>query len=134
MLAQTFAFVSFNKVCTSQYFLWYLIFIPFYLPTSSLLYRPYLGLTAGLLWIGTQGLWLQQGFELEFNGRSTFVPGLWMASLGFFLTNTWILGIIVSDIGKSVDSQCSVIKDGRDKEGRRVGEARHRSNPMRRVR
>jgi len=99
MLAQTFAFVSFNKVCTSQYFLWHMIFLPFYLPTSSLLSRPYLGLSAATLWIATQGLWLQQGFQLEFLGKSTFVPGLWLSSLAFFLTNTWILGIIVTDIG-----------------------------------
>ncbi|KAH8594629.1 GPI mannosyltransferase [Bisporella sp. PMI_857] len=99
MLAQTFAFVTFNKVCTSQYFLWYMVFLPFYLPTSSLLARPYLGVSAGALWVATQGLWLQQGFNLEFLGQSTFVPGLWVASLLFFLTNIWILGIIVKDVG-----------------------------------
>lgn len=49
--------------------------------------------------MASQVLWLQQGFELEFNGKSTFVPGLWIAGLSFFLTNTWILGIIVSDVG-----------------------------------
>lgn len=76
MLAQTFAFVTFNKVCTSQvsfaccpgsevhiakekknpsqYFLWYLIFLPFYLPDSSLLRKPSLGLTALLLWVAGQ--------------------------------------------------------------------------------
>jgi len=99
MLAQTFAFVSFNKVCTSQYFLWYMVFLPFYLPNSSLLAKKFLGISAVLLWVATQGLWLQQGFELEFNGKSTFVPGLWLTSLAFFLTNIWLLGIIVSDVG-----------------------------------
>jgi phosphatidylinositol glycan class M len=82
-----------------QYFLWYMIFLPFYLPTSSLLARPYLGILAGALWVGTQVLWLQQGFQLEFIGQSTFVPGLWAASILFFATNVWILGIIVKDIG-----------------------------------
>ncbi|KAL2864352.1 glycosylphosphatidylinositol-alpha 1,4 mannosyltransferase I [Aspergillus lucknowensis] len=98
MLAQTFAFVTFNKVCTSQYFLWYLIFLPFYLPTSSLLQKPRLGLLVALLWVIGQALWLQQGFYLEFLGASSFVPGLFLASLGFFAVNVWILGIIVSDI------------------------------------
>ncbi|CAG8962458.1 hypothetical protein HYFRA_00014188 [Hymenoscyphus fraxineus] len=99
MLAQTFAFVTFNKVCTSQYFLWYTIFLPLYLPHSSLLTSPLKGLTAGALWVVTQGMWLHQGFQLEFMGESTFVPGLWGASLLFFLTNAWILGVIVGDVG-----------------------------------
>jgi phosphatidylinositol glycan class M len=51
------------------------------------------------MWIGTQALWLQQGFQLEFLGHSSFVPGLWLAGILFFLTNCWLLGIIVSDIG-----------------------------------
>ncbi|KKK19394.1 hypothetical protein ARAM_004268 [Aspergillus rambellii] len=99
MLAQTFAFVTFNKVCTSQYFLWYLIFLPFYLPDSSLLRNPRLGVLAAALWVVSQAAWLQQGFNLEFLGISTFMPGLFLSSLGFFAVNVWILGIIVADIG-----------------------------------
>lgn len=76
-----------------------MVFLPFYLPNSSLLARKYLGLTAAFLWVAAQGLWLQQGFQLEFLGRSTFVPGLWSAGILFFLTNAWLLGIIVSDVG-----------------------------------
>ncbi|KAI0881421.1 glycosyltransferase family 50 protein [Annulohypoxylon maeteangense] len=99
MLAQTFAFVTFNKVCTSQYFLWYMVFLPLYLPNSSLLHSPRIGLSALALWLTTQGLWLQQAYNLEFLGLSTFVPGLWIASLAFFLVNSWILGIIIEDLG-----------------------------------
>ncbi|KAJ2898352.1 GPI mannosyltransferase 1 [Zalerion maritima] len=101
MLAQTLTFVTFNKVCTSQYFLWYLIFLPLYLPNSSLLRQPKLGVSALVLWIGAQAAWLQQGYQLEFLGQSTFLPGMWMASLGFFLVNCWILGLVVGDAGAS---------------------------------
>ena len=104
MLAQTLAFVTFNKVCTSQYFLWYLVFLPVYLPSSSLLRKPGLGISALLLWVLGQALWLQQGYQLEFLGKSTFVPGLWLASLVFFSVNCWIIGIIVADVLEHPDS------------------------------
>ncbi|KAK4153339.1 family 50 putative glycosyltransferase [Chaetomidium leptoderma] len=99
MLAQTFAFVTFNKVCTSQYFLWYMVLLPLYLPQSSFLRHKRLGMAALALWVVAQGLWLQQGYRLEFLGRSAFLPGLWLASLGFFLVNCWILGVVIGDVG-----------------------------------
>ncbi len=97
MLAQTFAFVAFNKVCTSQYFLWYLIFLPIYLPGSVLIRNPALGLSVLGAWVAGQAIWLWQGYKLEMLGESTFVPELWLSSLLFFAVNCWILGIIVSD-------------------------------------
>ncbi|KAI7775880.1 hypothetical protein LA080_006130 [Diaporthe eres] len=109
MLAQTWAFVAFNKVCTSQYFLWYLIFLPLYLPRSSFLRNAKLGIAALLLWVLTQAAWLQQGYELEFLGESTFVPGLWSSSLGFFLANCWILGVIVGDIGGPMAEKAEIV-------------------------
>ncbi|KAL8761248.1 MAG: hypothetical protein Q9184_002628 [Pyrenodesmia sp. 2 TL-2023] len=112
MLAQTFAFVAFNKVCTSQYFLWYLILLPFYLPYSSFLEKPRVGLTALILWIGTQALWLHQAYRLEFLGLSTFVPGLFVSGLLFFAVNVWILGIMVEDIGTR-DRRSAYVGKGR---------------------
>ncbi|PUU82699.1 PIG-M-domain-containing protein [Tuber borchii] len=103
MFAQTFAFVSFNKVCTSQYFMWYIVLLPFYLPGSVLLRRPWLGGVALVLWAVSQAVWLEQGYELEFLGKATFVPGLWVASLLFFAVNVWLLGIIVGDIRRRGD-------------------------------
>lgn len=98
MLAQTFAFVTFNKVCTSQYFLWYMVLLPLYLPQSSFVKNKRFGLAALVLWVVAQGAWLQQGFELEFLGNSTYLPGLWLASLAFLGVNCWILGVIIGDV------------------------------------
>lgn len=78
-----------------------MIFLPLYLPRSSFLRnKKKLGIPALALWVASQGLWLQQGYELEFLGKSVFLPGLWLASLVFFLVNCWILGIIVGDAGE----------------------------------
>ncbi|OQO12879.1 hypothetical protein B0A48_02343 [Cryoendolithus antarcticus] len=98
MLAQTFTFVTFNKVCTSQYFLWHMVFLPLYLYGSEFMENRRLGLLALGLWVFGQAAWLQQGYQLEFLGNSTFVPGLWLASAGFFGVNCWILGVIIGDL------------------------------------
>ena len=73
------------------------MFLPYYLPNSTLLRSPTVGITALVLWVLGQVAWLQQGFQLEFNGYSTFVPGLWLSSIAFFLVNVGILGIIIHD-------------------------------------
>ncbi|KAG8413120.1 GPI mannosyltransferase 1 [Metarhizium acridum] len=97
MMAQTFAFCDVQQGVHLAVFSWYMIFLPLYLPTSTLLRKPRLGITALVLWVVSQGAWLQQGYELEFLGRSTFFPGLWASSVAFFLVNCWILGVIISD-------------------------------------
>jgi phosphatidylinositol glycan class M len=74
-----------------------MMFLPYYLPDSTLLQSVPIGITALVLWIAGQVAWLQQGFQLEFNGHSTFVPGLWVSSILFFLVNAGILGVIIHD-------------------------------------
>jgi phosphatidylinositol glycan class M len=74
-----------------------MMFLPYYLPDSTLLQSSSIGIPALVFWIVGQVAWLQQGFQLEFNGHSTFVPGLWVSSMIFFLVNSVILGIIIYD-------------------------------------
>ena len=103
---QTFVFVLFNKVCTSQvsilkveptfcgssisaqYFLWYLLFLPLLIPCLSLS----VGKTVAVVgvWTGTQALWLSEAYKLEFLGEDVFY-GLWVRGLIYVLGNAWVL-------------------------------------------
>jgi phosphatidylinositol glycan class M len=87
-----------------------MVFLPFYLPNSIFMVKPRLGLSAIVLWIVTQALWLQQGYQLEMLGHSSFIPGLWIPSLLFFMSNVWILGIVVLDVGLGRNSTSSQVK------------------------
>lgn len=97
-LIQTLTFVTFNKVVTSQYFIWFLIFLPLYLRNSSLLsLNKSKGIVALLLWISSQATWLFFAYKLEFLGESTFFPQLLLSSVGFFFVNIYILGLFIDD-------------------------------------
>jgi phosphatidylinositol glycan class M len=87
-----------------------MMFLPYYLPDSTLLQNPTIGISALALWILGQFAWLQQGFQLEFNGHSTFVPGLWVSSIVFFLVNAGILGIIINDTKSKTRRDARVAK------------------------
>lgn len=100
MFLQTFVFVSFNKVCTSQYFMWYMVLLPFYL--KSLMSTKRVSrlrlLTVACLWVAAQAWWIRQGYLLEFLGVSTFYPGLFLATLFFFAVNCFTVGVFLDCI------------------------------------
>lgn len=101
---QTFAFVTFNKVITSQYFIWYIIFIPHVLARLSHAerWRRHRGLLNLLLWVLSQSCWLYFAYQLEFQGKSTFDKGLIYSSFFFFLSNCKILGNLIEDFSSCI--------------------------------
>ncbi|KAF9246169.1 glycosyltransferase family 50 protein [Melanogaster broomeanus] len=76
---QTYAFVLFNRVCTSQYFLWYTLFLPLLAPRA---------------------LWLAEAYKLEFLGEPVFF-NLWLRSLVYVVGHTWVLGKIMEGYAAS---------------------------------
>jgi GPI mannosyltransferase 1 subunit M len=95
-LLQTFTFVTLNKVCTSQYFMWYLWFLPLVIP--RLLPGPETdsgisaakGILMVALWGTGQALWLSQGYRLEFLGEGVFLE-LWFSGLVMLGINAWLV-------------------------------------------
>ncbi|KAI0957940.1 hypothetical protein AcW1_006166 [Taiwanofungus camphoratus] len=85
---QTVIFVVFNKVCTSQYFLWYILFMPLLIPRIFLPRRRIL--ICSSVWTLTQVLWLSEAYKLEFVGQNVFL-GLWVRSLLYIVGNCAVL-------------------------------------------
>ncbi|KAI6196973.1 GPI mannosyltransferase 1 [Aphelenchoides besseyi] len=84
----TFSFVSLNKVCTSQYFVWYLMFLPLIADRITMCSTKVIKLIS--LWFLGQGLWLLPAYLLEFKGWPV-MQWVWIASLVFLLINFYIL-------------------------------------------
>ncbi|KAI9218421.1 PIG-M-domain-containing protein [Blastocladiella britannica] len=93
MWAQTFAFVAFNKVMTSQYFMWWLC----YLPVVIVYLRPVSWRRAATwvgVWVGAQGLWLSFAFQLEFRAAPVYKE-IFYASVALFAVH---IGLLVQAI------------------------------------
>ncbi|KAL3097682.1 hypothetical protein niasHT_023441 [Heterodera trifolii] len=83
----TFAFVSFNKVSTSQYFVWYLCFVPLLFTRLKFSWQMWLKLFA--LWLFGQAFWLLPAYLYEFRGWAT-LSWVWFASLTFLGINSFL--------------------------------------------
>ncbi|QRV86716.1 phosphatidylinositol glycan, class M [Ceratobasidium sp. AG-Ba] len=89
---QTAIFVTFNKVCTSQYFMWYIWFLPVVLPRLSISLKRALLITC--VWVISQAIWLASAYRLELLGESVYV-WVWAASVVFLVSNGFVLGEIM---------------------------------------
>jgi phosphatidylinositol glycan class M len=89
----TMIFVCFNKVCTVQYFVWFLPLLPFVFASGAgagakaggaasggAVVR---GFALGLVWFVGIVVWMVMSVKVEFEGKPAYVP-LWLASVFFF--------------------------------------------------
>ncbi|KAL1406822.1 GPI mannosyltransferase 1 [Vanrija albida] len=91
MFFQTTLFIVFNKVCTSQYFLWPLPLVPL-VAFPGLRWRTLALCLAA--WVGAQALWLATAYRLEFLGEPVYLP-LWAAGLLLFAVSIAGLGALL---------------------------------------
>lgn len=95
----TLVFTTFNKVVTSQYFLWWMAYLPLALPLilqQCQRHRSYgaMWLSATVLWFLTEFHWLYWGYQIEFLGQSGFI-GMYAASLLFAGVNVVLIVMLV---------------------------------------
>ncbi|GMR36508.1 hypothetical protein PMAYCL1PPCAC_06703 [Pristionchus mayeri] len=95
-----YSFVALNKVCTSQYFVWYISFLPVIASRIEMSHSES-SLLIGLWWLG-QGLWLFPAYLFEFRGISSF-EFIWIASLVFFSINMYIISRLCRSYREGVE-------------------------------
>ncbi len=87
---QTMAFVAFNKVCTAQYFEWFVALLPIVVPSLKNPIGWHKGLFLIGSWFASELLWLYFGYHLEMQGENVFLQ-LWTAGLVFFACNVHVI-------------------------------------------
>lgn len=90
----SFIMVAFNTVMTSQYFVWFVSFLPLCYPFINLTFVEIINLI--MIWVVPQIGWLTFAYCLEFLGFNTFQL-IWVESLMFFLANVKVLSIIIDN-------------------------------------
>jgi len=88
LFTQTCWFVLLNKVCTSQYFTWYLCLLP--LVVHKLPLRKITWAVMFLAWLGAQGQWLFQAYYFEFENADNLFE-VFVASGIYFLSHVLLL-------------------------------------------
>ncbi|KAL5238311.1 hypothetical protein ACI65C_005721 [Semiaphis heraclei] len=92
MFCLSFIMVAFNTVMTSQYFVWFVSFLPLCYPLINLTFIETINLV--MIWVVPQIGWLLFAYCLEFLGFNTFQL-IWVESVMFFLANVKILSITI---------------------------------------
>lgn len=87
---QTFWFVVFNKVCTAQYFIWYMSLLPLILARNNFFsFKKRNFISMWIVWFILELCWNLTAYYLEMQGNNDFLI-IWLASLLFFVMNVFL--------------------------------------------
>lgn len=108
LFGTTFLFVSLNKVCTSQYFSWYLTFLPLILDSLNLgTYQAYSIVAA---WLLSQANWLLFAYLYEYQHLDV-ADHVGNSSVLFLLSNLWILSTVCQHFDASPKNRDNLKED-----------------------
>jgi GPI mannosyltransferase 1 subunit M len=99
LLLLTLVFVTWNKVITAQYFLWYISLLPLALSTNSLLQNKRILITTTGFWMTSIAYWLYRAYWLEIHGENEY-RAVWIASLLCLFTHC-IFIMVIAYAGKN---------------------------------
>lgn len=102
LFGSTFVFVSLNKVCTSQYFLWYLIFLP--LIADSIRLYPAQACIMIATWLMSQANWLIFAYLYEYQ-KYEIIDHVGNSSLLFLACNIWLVTTLYSKFDPNLKRQ-----------------------------
>eukprot|EP00088_Acartia_fossae_P013422 TRINITY_DN17034_c0_g1_i1.p1 TRINITY_DN17034_c0_g1~~TRINITY_DN17034_c0_g1_i1.p1 ORF type:complete len:409 (+),score=50.51 TRINITY_DN17034_c0_g1_i1:44-1270(+) len=106
----TVVFVTFNKVVTAQYFVWYFCLLPLVAPSLRLTKKQII--LGSILWGFAQSSWLLPAYLLEFKGSNTYMF-IWLESLAFFSANIGILAKLIrkhKEVINTINAECDIKK------------------------
>lgn len=99
LFASTYIFVSLNKVCTSQYFTWYLIFIPLIVDSLRITHRK--AASIAIVWLVSQANWLAIAYLYEYQNMNV-LNEVGFSSILFLICNSWILWSLCRNFDASI--------------------------------
>ncbi len=110
MFFQTFLFVIFNKVCTAQYFVWFMGLLPLLIPRNKVFERSKLGFLFGWgAWFLSETIILHSAYKLEMLGENAFM-GIFRANSLFFIGSVTMLCVMlhnqqIVDVAKAIEKK-----------------------------
>ncbi|CAH1125049.1 unnamed protein product [Ceutorhynchus assimilis] len=94
VLIQTIVFVIYNKVITSQYFVWIMGILPLCIWQIKLSKIAIISMV--VIWFLAQAAWLLPAYLLEFKGEDTFFH-IWIQGVSLFCAHIGILGRLIKN-------------------------------------